>query len=131
MINLWLEARPVPAPRPRVTKYGTYNDPKYTLYKKVLGLKAKSMIKKPLEGEIFVKIDFFYNIPKSWSKAKREAAKWHTSKPDIDNLVKTVLDSLNKIVFLDDGQVVSITARKQYANFEGTKIEIDNLKETK
>lgn len=30
MYNIWIEARPVPAPRPRVTKYGTYNDPKYT-----------------------------------------------------------------------------------------------------
>lgn len=123
-----MEGKPVPAPRPRVTKYGTYNDPKYTAYKKALGLIAKSKIKNPLENEIFIKIDFFYNIPKSWTKKKKAEAKWHKSKPDIDNLIKTVLDGLNKIAYKDDGQVVQVMARKQYANgVAGVKIEIEEI----
>jgi len=127
MHNIFLELKPFPAPRPRVTKYGTYNDPKYTQYKKVLGMKANSIIKKPLENEVFIKIDFFYEIPKSWTKKKKAEAMWHKSKPDIDNLVKTVLDGLNGIGFKDDGQVVSIQVRKQYAGFCGTKILIEEI----
>lgn len=78
-----------------------------------------------------IKIDFFYEVPKSWTKKKKAEAKWHKSKPDIDNLIKTVLDALNKIAFIDDGQVVQITARKQYANTTGTKIEIIDISNEK
>ena len=127
MINIWYPVKPKPAPRPRVTRRGTYNDKDYTDWKKGLGLIAKNKIKKHLENELFVKIEFFYEIPKSWSKAKKENAKWHKSKPDIDNLLKSCLDSLNGIAYKDDAQVVMIQARKQYAQTNGVKIEIQGL----
>lgn len=38
-----------------------------------------------------------------------------TTKPDLDNLLKTVLDALNNTAFDDDGQVLSISAVKRYA----------------
>jgi Holliday junction resolvase RusA-like endonuclease len=40
----------------------------------------------------------------------------HTVKPDLDNLVKLVLDSMNNIVYTDDKQVTEIAARKVYSN---------------
>jgi len=127
MINIWYPVKPKAAPRPRVTKFGTYNAKDYTDWKNGLKCFTKGMIKKPFEKELFVKIDFFYEIPKSWSKKKKESAKWHTSKPDIDNLIKSVLDGLNGVAFIDDAQVASIQARKQYASFTGVKIEIEEL----
>ena len=127
MINIFYPAKPKPAPRPRVTKFGTYNNKDYTNWKNGLKLLAKSKIKKPLETDIFLKIDFFFEIPKSWTKAKKEKAKWHNLKPDIDNLIKSVMDSFNGVVYKDDGQVVVIQARKQYANFTGVKIEIEEV----
>ena len=122
--NLWYPVKPKPAPRPRVTKNVTFNNYDYTNWKNGLKLLAKSKIKKQIEGEVYLQIEFFYEIPKSWTKKKKESAKWHTSKPDIDNLIKSVMDSLSGIAFKDDGQVVMIQARKQYANFDGVKIEI-------
>jgi len=127
MINLWYPIKPKAAPRPRVTKFGTYNDKDYTDWKKGLNLLARTQIKKPLEGAVFVKMEFFYEIPKSWSKKKKESAKWHKSKPDIDNLIKSVLDGLNGVAFIDDAQVACIQAIKQYASFTGVKIEIEEL----
>ena len=124
MFNIWYPVKPKPAPRPRVTKRGTYNAKDYTDWKKGLSFLAKTKIKEPLENEIFLNIDFFYEIPKSWSKKKKESVKWHTSKPDIDNLIKSVMDGLNGIAYKDDSQVVLIQARKQYAQFTGVKIEI-------
>lgn len=127
MINIWYPVKPKSAPRPRVTKFGTYNNSDYTSWKNGLKLLAKTKIKKPLETDIFLKIDFFFEIPKSWSKSKKESAKWHNLKPDIDNLIKSVMDSFNGVVYKDDGQVVLIQARKQYANFTGVKIEIKEI----
>lgn len=127
MINIFYSIKPKAAPRPRVTKFGTYNDPKYTSWKNGLKLLAKTKIKKPLENDIYLKIDFFFEIPKSWTTAKKENATWHNTKPDIDNLIKSVMDSFNGVIYKDDGQVVSIQARKQYAPFPGVKIEIEEI----
>jgi Holliday junction resolvase RusA-like endonuclease len=91
MTNIYYPVRPKPAPRPRVTKYGTYNNKDYTEWKNGLKLLAKTKIKKPITEPITMKIEFFYEIPKSWTKKKKAEAKWHTSKPDIDNLVKQSL----------------------------------------
>lgn len=38
--------------------------------------------------------------------------KFHTSRSDIDNLAKFVLDSLNGLLYADDRQVVSLKAMK-------------------
>jgi len=127
MINIFYPLKPKSSPRPRVTRNVTYMPKDYTDWKNGLKLLAKSKIKKPLETDIYLKIDFFFEIPKSWNKAKKEKAKWHNIKPDIDNLVKSVMDSFNGVVYVDDGQVVSIQARKQYANFTGVKIEIEEI----
>jgi Holliday junction resolvase RusA-like endonuclease len=124
MINIYYPARPKPAPRPRVTRNGTYNNEDYTEWKNGLKLLAKTRFKNPITTPVSMKIEFFYEIPKSWSKKKKENAKWHTSKPDIDNLVKSILDALNGVAFNDDSQVCMIQARKQYAAFNGVKVEI-------
>lgn len=126
-MKLWIPIRPLGAPRPRVTRNGTYNDPKYTNYKKAIALIAKTKFKTPSDKPIYLKIDFFFEIPKSWSKAKREAAKWHVFKPDADNAGKGVLDALNGIAYVDDAQVCFMQVRKQYAQVEGIAIEIEEI----
>ena len=127
MINIWYPVKPKAAPRPRVTKFGTYNNTDYTQWKNGLSMLAKSRFKKPLEENIYLKIDFFFEIPKSWSKTKKDNAGWHNLKPDIDNLIKSIMDAFNGIVYKDDGQVVLIQARKQYATCNGVKIEIEEI----
>lgn len=127
MINIWYPVKPKPAPRPRVTSMGTYNAKDYTAWKNGLKMIAKTKFKKPLEGAVAIKVDFFYQIPKSWSKQKKADAKWHTSRPDIDNLLKSVLDALNGVAFFDDSQVCDVSKRKQYSNCDGIKIEIYNI----
>jgi Holliday junction resolvase RusA-like endonuclease len=43
-------------------------------------------------------VTFWMPMPKSWSKKKRYAmaGSWHTGKPDLDNLLKALMDALNK-----------------------------------
>lgn len=65
-----------------------------------------------------VKLGFYLPIPKSYSKKQREAALagvlLPTKKPDIDNLVKGVLDGLNGLAYQDDKQIVALEAAKGY-----------------
>ena len=59
-------------------------------------------------------------------KKDPEERMWHGSKPDIDNVVKSVADSLVMAgVIRDDTQVVELSARKVYATkSEGPCVEI-------
>jgi Holliday junction resolvase RusA-like endonuclease len=84
--------------------------------------------KKPLSGPLSVSIEAVYEIPKSWTKAKREAtlsgAMWKTSKPDLDNIMK-MKDALNGVVWLDDSQVVhSNKLLKRYGYPAGLTITV-------
>jgi Holliday junction resolvase RusA-like endonuclease len=59
-------------------------------------------------------------VPTSWSNKRRLAALAGaiapTSRPDIDNYIKTALDAINTIVVSDDALVVEIQARKRFSN---------------
>jgi Holliday junction resolvase RusA-like endonuclease len=125
--KLFIPIKPIPAPRPRVTRHGTYNDPKYTNYKKAIALYCQhyfGVSDKPIAMHVI----FLFGIPKSWSKQKKEAIIWHTSRPDSDNLLKGIKDALNGIAYIDDAQVCYVSAKKQYAENEGIEIEIIELK---
>ena len=130
-MKIHIPITPMPAPRPRVTKNGTYNDPKYTKHKQIIGLFAKKIFKTPhpKDTPIMMNIDFYFEIPKSWNRAKRENAKWHTSRPDKDNLEKSVKDALNGIAYHDDSQVCDGRVRKMYSDRVGIEIEIIPLNE--
>jgi Holliday junction resolvase RusA-like endonuclease len=122
----FIPLQPMAAPRPRVTRNGTYNDPKYTNYKKAIALIVKSKFKVS-DKPIGMYVDFYFEQPKSWSKKKKEETLWHTSKPDIDNLQKGVKDALNGIAYVDDSQVCYVITRKQYSFRIGIMIEIKEL----
>ncbi|HAU29822.1 MAG TPA: RusA family crossover junction endodeoxyribonuclease [Rhodospirillaceae bacterium] len=82
-------------------------------------LAKKAMAGRPLLiGGVQVEIVAMFVPPPSWSKKKREEALvgWldHTFKPDSDNCAKLVLDALNKVVWKDDGQVVTHTIEKTW-----------------
>lgn len=67
-----------------------------------------------------VRIHAYYSIPQSESKKKKGMMARNElrpmKKPDMDNVVKIILDSLNKIAFYDDVQVVDCQVRKFYSN---------------
>jgi len=71
--------------------------------------------KKPCQ--MIIKAQF--EIPKSWTKAKKAAAEANEilpGKPDIDNIAKIVLDSFNGVVFEDDAQVYDLRVIKTYGD---------------
>lgn len=81
----------------------------------------------PMEGPLSVQITARFVPTRSVSGKKRLAMLsgqiMPTKKPDLDNIVKC-LDSLNKIAFADDCQIVSIQASKVYADTAGVDVSI-------
>ena len=121
MIVMSFDVRPVPKSRPRITKTGQAYTPKRTKeFEDFLRSEATAMMIEeelaPLEGPIFATMIFGFACPKSASKKKREEllAGYHTVRPDLDNLTKTI-DAFNGVIWKDDSQIMSITEQKCYS----------------
>ena len=67
---------------------------------------------------VSVDIAFFFARPKS---VKRTAM---TVKPDIDKLIRSVLDAITGILINDDSQVCSVLATKAYSSTERAVIRL-------
>jgi Holliday junction resolvase RusA-like endonuclease len=116
----------------RMTQRSKWADPKaksYLHYKESLGFIARSTIKEPIKGPISVTLGFYYPIPASWSKKKKELAydMLPTVKPDIDNAVKGVFDALNKIAWEDDDLITDLMTFKRYSEEPKILIKIQEL----
>ena len=108
--------------RPRLTKNGVaFTDAKTRSYEnlvKLLALQAMEnagaqMTDKPVKATI----NAFFEIPKSYTKKKVQAiinGEIKPAKPDVDNIIKSIFDGCNKIVFKDDVQIYAISAIKSY-----------------
>ena len=74
---------------------------------------------KILEGRIKVNIVAYFAIPKTTKKSEINEMLDNnispTKKPDIDNIVKVVLDSMNKFAFKDDNQITKLEVEKKYS----------------
>lgn len=80
-------------------------------WEQLVRFQVQDFVGAPWEGPVSVALTFYLPRPKSLPKRVRQPA----TRPDIDKLVRAVLDALTGIVFGDDGQVVSLAASKRYA----------------
>lgn len=82
-----------------------------------------------LEGRLLVNIIATFKIPKSTKKCEVEKMLQNeispTKKPDIDNIVKIILDAMNKFAFKDDTQITKLSVEKRYGEEEKIYIEIE------
>ena len=112
------EINPVPASRPRVSRWSTYYPKKYTKFKKDMEALTSELKTTLSEKPVSVELEFGIMMPKSWSKKKKEELNntYCSNNSDIDNYIKAILDSLNGVVYVDDKQVVEIFAKKIYCD---------------
>lgn len=113
---------PVPKGRPRVTRAGITYTPRETLNYEAqvrVAYAGKYPGREPIAAHIPLRLILraFFPLPASVPKRLRQAvadgrAVYMPTRPDLDNLVKVVLDALNKVAWADDGQVVLIQAVK-------------------
>lgn len=119
---------PTPKGRPKVRVRGRYaqmytpeatREAEDSFMAQAIKLKPET----PIEGPLSVSIAFYKIKPKSLPKY----VKYWTKKPDLDNMVKLVLDAMNKVFFQDDAQIVELVATKQYDDVPRTEVIIRKL----
>jgi Holliday junction resolvase RusA-like endonuclease len=111
-ITVTVPGLPVAKARPRVTQKGVYTPKKTKEYEErikavLISSYSATQLFSLKEKPICLWCTFYFPSP------KRKKTRYPL-KPDLDNLVKAVMDALNGLVVEKDGQVVSIIAKKRY-----------------
>lgn len=84
-------------------------------------------------GPVMVRIGFHLDRPKSEpthagrGKNRHEIRTYPDRRPDLDKLVRAVLDALTGTVWKDDSQVVALTADKDWGT-PGATVEVSRLR---
>lgn len=74
----------------------------------------------PSKEPIALSIDFRYSV-----KSKKLKGTWKTSRPDVDNIAKLLIDCMTKSGFWeDDSQIVRLSLEKSYSCKELAEIEV-------
>lgn len=138
LITLELFGDPVPQKRPRFarTSKGVHTYDEQLRLKEGYKWQLRSQFREEaLLLPLALDLVFFMPIPKSSSSLKkRQMANGvigHQKKPDLDNLIKFVLDCLNGLLFRDDAQIGEIRAKKIYSQKPGTLIRAFPLSDEK
>ncbi len=117
MIIFSVSGTPVPKERPRKGKGGNFYTPERTrIWEQEVGWSAKErMIGRPrlFDGDLQVTIAF--SLPDD--KIAR----------DLDNLSKSVLDGMNKIVYHDDRQITRLHLSKRVSSKPGITVKVERI----
>jgi len=134
MIHFIVLGEPKPQKRHRSTRVGPYlrnYDPSADEKEDFLWMAHQHAPATPLTCGIQVVLELYFPRPKSHFNSKgllkENAPVYKTSKPDIDNLIKFVLDALNHIYYKDDGQVYATIVHKYYTLNPRTEVFINPL----
>lgn len=123
--------------RPRATTINgsarMFTDKKTATYENLVKMAASHALEgrepfdEPLRMRVAVRM-----VPAASHSAKKRAAMlagemFPTKLPDLDNVVKAVLDGCNKVAFRDDALVVRLSAYKTYAPTPGVDVIIEPI----
>ena len=119
------DTAPVPASRPRVSKYGTYYGKTYSSYRKAFQEEVAEFRKgfRPLlSDQLRVGATFLVKKPKT--------SKLSYPRGDIDNYLKALFDSCNELVWRDDVQVTELgEVVKKFADIGSIELIVEDIDE--
>lgn len=120
-------------PRPlmrHMSRRGFMYNPSAPLQKAFLADCQPFLPPSPLDGPLELELYFYFRRPLSHYRTgqfkdilKDSSPLYHTGRRDIDNLVKFVLDALNKVAYSDDSQVCMLKSGKFYTS-EEPRVEV-------
>lgn len=122
--------------RPRFANVGryvkTYTPQDTAVYENLIKLQFKmSCGEFYSELPLMMNITAIHGIPKSESKKNRVRMLSNeirpAKKPDSDNIAKIICDSLNKVAYNDDTQVIELHIKKIYGEIEKIIVEIEEV----
>ena len=140
-MKIILNIEPKPQSRPRFARRGnfttTYEDKSMKEWRRKCSdlIAEECLLDKLKEGTISLTATFYIKPPQYISKVKRneqrilEESMPVGKKPDLDNYVKAIMDSISDshLIWKDDGQVAEIKARKLYSLNPRIELEIEEI----
>lgn len=126
MVHLTVYGHPVPKARARTVraKNGrpiTFTPAETEMWENSIRSQALNVRpEKLLDGPLCLDVSFFLLRPKS--RPKKE--KYPDRKPDLDNLVKSVKDALEGIIYTNDSRITDEVVRKRYGDPPRVEITI-------
>ena len=120
-IRIEADLNVIPFDRPRFNRGKVFNSKRYTDFKNSLGLIAKKEMqgRDPIQGAFKLSAEFY-------KKSAQDVLNKNFG--DLDNFLKTLLDSLNGICFVDDAQCVEFgRIRKFKSDCPKIIIEIEEV----
>ena len=119
--------------RHRHSRWGTY-DPSSKDKQKMWLQIAQFKPKRPLAGDIYLKLIFYMQRPKHHYRTgkfkhllKDNVPEYVAKRPDLDNYCKYIMDVLQPGFYKDDSQVVKLQAEKVYGIKGETEIIIEEI----
>ena len=132
MVTFKVDANPVGKQRARYVKRGnfvqTYTPDKTRNYESLIKEAAIEAMgsSEPLETPVTLYLYIRAPIPKSLPKKRIEAClnglEKPIKKPDASNVLKSVEDAMNGVVYKDDSQIVNIHVSKVYSSVSGVDV---------
>ena len=132
MVTFKVDADPVGKQRARYAKRGNYvmayTPDKTRNYESLIKEAAIEAMgtSEPLETPITLYLYIRAPIPKSLPKKRIEAClnglEKPIKKPDASNVLKSVEDAMNGVVYKDDSQIVNIHVSKVYSSVSGVDV---------
>jgi len=132
MVTFKVDADPVGKQRARYVKRGnfvsTYTPEKTRTYEALLKEAAIEAMgaSEPLETPVSLYLYIRVPIPKSCTKKRLEdianGSEKPTKKPDSSNILKSVEDAMNGVVYKDDCQIINHHITKVYSSLSGVDI---------
>ena len=132
MVTFKVDANPVGKQRARYVKRGNfvqaYTPEKTRTYETLIrdaaieAMGSTEPLKTPVTLYLYIRVP----IPKSYSKKKVEAClnglDQPIKKPDASNILKSVEDGMNGIVYKDDSQIINLHVTKVYSTLAGVDV---------
>ena len=118
MVSLTVYGHPVPKARARTVRTKNGKTVSFTPKKTASwedSIRAQALSSRPeqlLDGPLVMEATFYLLRPKS--RPKREL--YPDRKPDLDNLVKSVKDALEGVIYTNDSRIVDEVTRKRYGD---------------
>lgn len=123
MIEFVVPGNPRGKGRPRMTRNGhVYTPAETAAYENLIALACKDARgdNSPYNSPVSVHIYVGKQVPASKSKRTKQAMLAGeirpATKPDLDNVIKAVLDGCNGVAYLDDKQIVELSTEAWYAD---------------
>ena len=128
-LSIVIPGNPIAQSRPRLRRTGKFvsvYDPDRKEKELLISYVQEEIGKhfQPIEKPISINITFHMPMLSTWSPPRKQKSEGliHIKRPDLDNLLKYILDSLNGILYSDDSQIYEINTRKIYSSEPKTVI---------